>query len=320
MIGKSSVVFILFILLLSSGCASRPVFTMEVYKTPTPIQEPLDPFTAMPSLQPSLTDIAVSPTEPATLPTFPPPTAALPVDFSPILYGKKYDANTFFLLLGGVQGGKWITPEMAAANIQGTSEYDLYTFANENFPVLVDAPETSPIHPGQYFMGSEVSFGQFGMVGVAHGWPVRQGKAEELSPDNEIYRQVVLDWLKEAGVPDPQPGTLHIYRIDLEGDGTDEIFISAAHLDGSQHFTKSGDYSMLLMRRVVGNTAVTLPVIADIYQSREAEITYPRTYLPGNFIDLNQDGILEVVVDYQRWEGDGALVFQIEGPKITQIP
>jgi hypothetical protein len=118
----------------------------------------------------------------------------------------------------------------------------------------------------------------------------------------------------------PQQGILHIFRIDLEDDGVDEIFISASHLDDSQHTTRNGDYSIILMRKVAGNEAVTTPLIADIYRSKEAETTYPRTYTLANFMDLNQDGILEVVVDYHRWEEDGALIYPIQGQQITQVP
>jgi hypothetical protein len=130
----------------------------------------------------------------------------------------------------------------------------------------------------------------------------------------------VLDWLQEAGVDDPQLDSLHIFRVDLEGDGADEIFISASHLDDSQHTTRRGDYSTVLMRKVAGNEAMTVPLIADIYHSGEAEITYPRTYLLSNFIDLDQDGILEVVVGYHQWEKDGAIIFTVQGQQISQVP
>ena len=191
--------------------------------------------------------------------------------------------------------------------IQGTTEYDIHTSSLDMFQVLGYAPESTPIRPGQYTIGSDSTRADFGMLGVAHGWPVRKGQAQELSPENETYRQLVLDWLKEAGVADPQLGSLHIYRVDLEDDGTDEIFISATHLDDSQHTTRKGDYSIVLMRKVAGNEAMTVPLVADIYRSQEAETTYPRTYLLSNFIDLDQDGILEVVVDYHQWEEDGAI-------------
>jgi hypothetical protein len=34
---------------------------------------------------------------------------------------------------------------------------------------------------------------------------------------------------------------------------------------------------------------------------------------------LNQDGILEVVVAYQKWEGFGASVYQAAGRELRQV-
>jgi hypothetical protein len=321
MIGKARVLFTSVLLSIASGCTSKPVFTVEVYGTPTayelfPDSSPVTPndpvisATASPSPLPAV----------ETAPAFTLAAAALPVDFSPILYGEKYGANTFFFLLGGVQAGKWLTPEQAAALIQGTSEYDIHTSNQESFQVLGYAPEPTPIRPGQYTIGSDSTRDDFGMLGVKHGWPMRQGQVDELSPESETYKELVLDWLKQAGVADPQIGSLHIYRVDLEDDGVDEIFISASHLDDSQHTTRKGDYSIVLMRKVVGNEAVAVPLVADIYRSQEAETTYPHTYLLSNFIDLDQDGILDAVIDYHRWEEDGALIYIIHGQEVAQVP
>ncbi len=321
MAGKARVLFISILLSITAGCTSGPVFSVEIYATNTP-------YELSPAVSPATPDDPIIPTPASPIPLPPTETAALftvapvamPSDFSPILYGKKYDANTFFFLLGGVQAGKWLTPEQAASLIGGTSEYDIRTSALDEFQVLGYAPQSTPIHPDQYTLGTDSTRDDFGMLGVAHGWPVRQGQVEELSPENETYRQVVLDWLRSAGIADPQLGSLHIYRVDLEGDGVDEIFISATHLDDSQHLTRKGDYSIVLMRKVAGNEAMTVALIADIYRSRDAEITYPRTYLLSNFMDLDGDGILEVVVDHHGWENDGALIYTIHGQKVTQVP
>jgi hypothetical protein len=323
MTGKTRVLFICILLSLISGCTNTPVFSVEVYATPTsyelfPESSPVIPnhadipATAGPSAS------LVSPV--TTLSAFTQVPAAMPSDFSPILYGEKYDASTFFLLLGGVQAGKWLTPEQAAPLIQGTSEYDIHTSALDMFQVLGYAPESTPIRPGQYTIASDSTRDDFGMLGVAHGWPIRQERGEELSSENEMYKQIVLDWLKEAGVSDPQLGSLHIYRVDLENDGVDEIFLTATRLDENQHTTKAGDYSLVLMRKVSGNEAVTLPLVADLYRSKEAENTFPRTYLLSSFMDLDQDGILEVIIDYHRWEEDGAMIYTIHGQEASQVP
>jgi hypothetical protein len=74
------------------------------------------------------------------------------------------------------------------------------------------------------------------------------------------------------------------------------------------------------MRKVAGNDVITLPVVADIYLSRDAEITYPRTFSIANFIDLNQDGTMEVIVSYHRWEEDGAMIYTIHDQEIALVP
>lgn len=318
MTGKAKVLFLSFLLMsIVSGCTN---FSVEVYATPTASEQYPAYSTGTPYEpdDPAINTTLLPPA--ATLTAFTLAPATLPADFSPILYGKKYDANTFFFLLGGVQAGQWLAPGQAASFIQGTTEYDIHTASLDMFQVLGYAPESAPIRPGQYTVGSDSTRADFGMLGVAHGWLVRKGQAQELSPENETYRRLVLEWLKEAGVADPQLGTLHIYRVDLEGDGTDEIFISATRLDDSQHTTRRGDYSIVLMRKVAGSEAVTMPLIADIYRSQEAETTYPRNYLPSNFIDLDQDSILEVVVEYQQWEGEGAIIYTINGQEIAPVP
>jgi hypothetical protein len=157
------------------------------------------------------------------------------------------------------------------------------------------------------------------MVAVLDGWNVTKRATTELPADAKFYRQAVTDWLAGEGVALAQIGTLQILRVDLEGDGTDEVFISATHLDDSQHTTKAGDYSIILMRRVVGNDVVTTAIVKDVYRSKGPELTFPRTYTLANFIDLNQDGVLEVVLEIRAWEKFGASVFQINGQDAIEV-
>jgi hypothetical protein len=120
--------------------------------------------------------------------------------------------------------------------------------------------------------------GSTGFVGVLDGWAVTKRPVTELADGDQFYQQVVIDWLKVEGVSVPKVGSVHVYRVDIEGDGVDEVFVSAAHLDESQYATKAGDYSIVLMRQVIGNEAVTKLVVGDIYRSAEREMNFPYTY------------------------------------------
>jgi hypothetical protein len=223
-----------------------------------------------------------------------------------------------FLLLGGVEKKMWLTPDMSAARFTGPLQYDVHPFQGESVQLAIDALQFSPPSKG-YGIRTDTAVEGTGIVAVAQGWQVLRRNVEELASDNDFYKQAVIDWLTAKGVTSPQLGVLHVFRVDIEGDGVDEIFINATHLDESQHTTQAGDYSIILMRKVVGNDAVTLPIIGDIYDSQTPEVTYPATYSLGNFIDLNQDAVLEVVVDTQAWENFGAIIYQINNQDVNRV-
>lgn len=309
---------ILVMLFLSFSLIACSSFTFEVI-TPAPA------ISVTPTFTPWVEGTQMALASPTPFATFPPPEGEVtqvviekPVGFSPVLYGGKQYGSESFLLLGGASQDAWMTPEESVARFSGEVTYSLSNMTQEaKYFLWGKKPEVSTTCKN-YTIGSDAGLDEGGFVAVVDGWTVAKREVTELSSDSQLYQQAVIDWLKNEGVKDPQLGDLHIFRVDLEGDGSDEIFISAVHLDESQHTTKAGDYSVVLMRKVIGNDVVTKLVVGDVYDSKEQEITYPKTYALANFIDLNQDGTLEVVVSYQKWEGFGASVFQINEQDVTQ--
>lgn len=236
--------------------------------------------------------------------------------FSPVLYGLNF-GNPAFLLLGGVRGDVWLAPEIAVTRFSSPSEYDVYS-PNAQFQVMGDAPELNP-RCGVYFIGTNANLQGPGLVGVGKGWQITQRNVETLSSDNQLYQQVVSDWLAKAGISNPVIENLNILRVDIEGDGVDKVFISASHFkDESGHMTEAGDYSLVLMRKVLGNDVNTIDIVGDVYHSKESEMTFPFMYSLVSFMDLNQDGKLEVVIQIDRWEGLGAAIYQIDGQQVIQ--
>lgn len=301
---------ILACILILSACgatAAAPTVASESTAPPLPTLSLLPTFTPSPSPAPTLTS------------TITPIIMEKPTDFSPVVYGGKFYQTPFFLLLGGVSKEKWLAPEESVARFSGEATYSLHTLLQENkYFFWGTSPEFFPTSQS-YSIHTDADINEVGLLGVLDGWTITKRAVTGLSADGEFYQQAVLDWLTAEGISDPQLGVLHVFRVDIEGDGVDEIFISASHLDESQHTTKAGDYSVVLMRRVAGNDAVTVPIVGDVYHSQELEITYPITYSLINFIDLNQDGVLEVIVDTQKWENVGAIVYQINGQDVIQV-
>jgi hypothetical protein len=110
--------------------------------------------------------------------------------------------------------------------------------------------------------------------------------------------------------------------VDLEGDGVDEVLLSASYFKEKFAFlTETGAYSVVLLRKVVGNDTVTIPLVKDYYVSTnpEFEVSYPKTYTLADAVDLNGDGTLEVVVDVRRYEGGGAIVYRVDGQNVREV-
>lgn len=308
------------------GIETAPVSmaqTVEAGSSPTPIATftpvTLPTFSLSTNALPTVSFTTPTPSIRST-PTTTPTAVVLPANFSPVLLGKNNGVNTFFSLLGGVQAGKWLSADEAVAQITGASLYDVYAFTNGMHLVYGYAPaKSTPFSPG-YYLSTDADLNEAGMLGVAHGWQVTQRAVDELLFQNELYQQVVTDWLSQAGVADPQTGTMHIYRVDLEGDGTDEIFISDTLVE-SQHTAGPGDHSIILMRKVVGKEAVTIPILVDLYMYAKTGglQPFPCSYSITNFIDLNQDGVLDVMVEFGRWEGSGASLYEIDGETVEQV-
>lgn len=298
-----------------SACIQKPVFNIEV-EQPALAAEP----TASPTPLPAATEISLASPTPVVdfLPIGSPTPVVWPRDFSPVLYGgNRYDMS-FFLLLGGVSINEWLPTDASVARYGGEATYSLHTLTQlSKYFIWGKVPQYSPTC-GNYFIGTDPGLDEPGFVGVVDGWYVSKREATDLSTNRQLYEQAVVEFLTATGVTAPLPNTLQVFLVDIEGDGVDEVFISATHLDDSQHTTQAGDYSIVLMRKLIGNDAVTKLVVGDHYNSSQPEITYPRTYSLANFIDLNQDGVLEVIVDIQKWEGFGASVFQVNGQNVIQ--
>jgi len=268
------------------------------------------------------TAMPVSPTDapkPAVRET--PSPVPTPVEFSPILYRRFLSRFFEFQVVGGIQNERWLAANEVAEYVQPGQTFDIYApdgFAGE--ASLVDYGFfMQPLMCGTYYAGSDFSLDVPGLVGVARGWEVTSRPSQDLPVDTPVYQQAVGDWLVSQGIPQPDVRVTRVVRVDIEGDGVDEVFISASRfLDESGHNTELGDYSILLMRKVTGDRVITVPVVADVYSSPAAELTFSFTYLLVNFLDLNADGILEAIVDVSRWEGNGVLVFQVDGMNVTQ--
>ena len=321
---KNPLFYFLVVLLTSCNGVSSPI------STPTPNTGSSATTMAVKVSSPvgSAVEVAVSPTVlplqtnvPATASPMPSPVNSPTIaqvnqqPYAAIL-ARMYPGS--FVLLGGTENGKWLSPETVAPQLSDGEMYHIYGVDGPTGSAKGKTPGYDQFCQGYLVETDSYPFGGRA-VGVTGNWDVMPRLAQEISTDNATYVEVLKTWLVGQNIPEPVVEIDQILRVDIEGDGTDEILISASHfVEPTGHSVALGDYSLVVMRKVIGNSVVTIPIIADYYY-QEVEIQFPLTYAALFVADLNADGTLEILVGVERWEGTGVLVYEVEGTNIQMI-
>lgn len=148
-------------------------------------------------------------------------------------------------------------------------------------------------------------------------------KAEIISPDDDTCRKIARDFLKGRGIKGKDLRDMfvsQIVKVDLEGDGVDEVFISVQSSENylSDFWSKESGalYSYLLMRKLVNGK----PQIFVLYgeQFRESgDADFTMLFKVAGFWDLDRDGVLEIVVSGEYYEGFGLGIYSFDGERFV---
>ena len=223
-----------------------------------------------------------------------------------------------FFLVGGSQDGNWIGAGDVGDILEENTDFQLHTaFENEGW--ITGRHIVHEHICDQYFINTEPFAISQSAVGVAGDWPLRPRAVTEIPTKNEIYKTALAAWLVEQSPSQPIPMINKIWRVDVDGNGTDEVFLNATRfVEPTGHNVEPRDYSVVLMRTVIGSDVVTVKLAGDYY-SEAVENQFPLTYTLEFIGDLNADGQMEVVVGVSRWEGTGVMVFEIDEDEVQLV-
>jgi len=147
-----------------------------------------------------------------------------------------------------------------------------------------------------------------------------------------FYVEAVRDFLKARGIADPKVRITRILRVDLDGDGEEEVLNSATNYfseDKSDHSAapfpeapiespRRGSYSVVILRRVVAGKVQTQLVAGEVYLKPDESVA-PNVYQVIVVLDLNGDGKLEVIVHSFYYEGSQTTIYRCELDKIKAV-
>lgn len=226
-------------------------------------------------------------------------------------------------VLGGVKDGRWLDADETAALATGRIPYRLFSGSRltAEFTGTITPFNSDPCpYPRVPHLGPELT----DTIGVAGDWDVAPRAPDSLNLGMPEYVSMVEGILTETGAASPEVILTEVLRIDLEGDGIDEVLVSASRLYGMREAghvipeVQAGDYALVALRKEVEGEVKTL--IVDLN-------AYPETLIPGYFwlptvltlLDLNGDGDLEIVVEQLAFEGRIIEVYEVNGAEVKMV-
>jgi hypothetical protein len=224
-------------------------------------------------------------------------------------------------LIGGVQNGKWIKADEVGAKLKDVQKFSLYDLNGSTSQITTSKIEKGDENdPCSDFWSAETSSkAERGIAIVSTTWNVMPRIPKAISLNDAIYVKIVRGILKSKGIKNPQVKITQAYKIDLEGDGKDEVVIAAnRYAQGITPSASAGDYSFLLVRKIIGGRVQNI-FISEEYYPKAKDSAVPGDNHISAIADLNGDGVMELVTYGGYYEGSGSMVFEIKGNKATSV-
>jgi len=233
-------------------------------------------------------------------------------------------------LFGAIADGKWIKAAEAAKSIANEVTYRVYGLT-ESLGEAKGAkakPEDVPCEETLFVALSNKP--EKGVIALAAPWNALPRKPRMADPTQKVYIDAVRDFLKTKGIEQPKVKIDSILRIDLDGDGEEEVLISATNYfrkdDHVPMRSPAGSYSVVLLRRVVAGNVETqlvegefLPKAYPTPTESDASFNAPNAYKVMGTFDLDGDGKLEIVVHSQYYEGEMTTIYKCDPKKADAV-
>lgn len=231
-------------------------------------------------------------------------------------------------LFGAISNGKWIKADETAKLIGDETTYRVYGLTQ----ALGEAKAGKPTRPEGLPCEETLTVSlspkpENGVIAIAATWNALPRKPKVIDPTQKGYVDVVRDFLETKEIKQPKVKIDSILRVDLDGDGEEEVLISAANYFGKADRipmrSPAGSYSMVLLRRAVAGKVETQLVAGEFhpraYVSKEDSFDAPSIYKVIATLDLDGDGKLEVVVGSNYYEGEEITIYRCDPKKVETL-
>jgi hypothetical protein len=225
---------------------------------------------------------------------------------------------------GAISDGKWVKADETAKLIGDETTYRVYGLTR----ALGEAKGGKPTEPEgvpceEIWAVSLSPKPENGVIAIAAPWNALPREPKVIDTTQKVYVDAVRDFLQTKEIDQPKVKIDNIVRVDLDGDGEEEVLISATNYfrkdESVPMRSPAASYSMVLLRRVVAGKVETQLIAGEFhpkaYVSKEGSFDAPSIYKVIATLDLDGDGKMEIVVDSHYYEGGETTIYRCDPKK-----
>ena len=229
-------------------------------------------------------------------------------------------------LFGAISDGKWIKADETAKLIGDETTYQVYGLTQALGDAKAGKPKPEGAPCDETLTVSLSPETEKGVIAIAAPWNALPRKPQVTDPTQKVYVEAVRDFLKTKGIEQPEVKIDNILRVDLDGDGEQEVLIGATNYfrkdESVPMRSPAASYSMVLLRRVVARKVETQLIVGEFYpkaypkaKQEEGSFDAPNAYKVIATLDLDGDGKMEVVIHSHYYEGGETTIYRCDPKK-----
>jgi hypothetical protein len=228
---------------------------------------------------------------------------------------------TLGAVLGGFKDGKFVNAEIAGKALAEGEELTLFGFdveAKGSSLKVTKVSEPDEVCPKYYPVQTDKKVSSGVALSSNARWNATPRLPTKINLNSRVYRKIVRDFLRSKGIRNPKVRIEQAFRVDLEGDGQDEVIIQATNYVNFGPSAKKGDYSFVMVRKIVGKKVKNILMVGD-FVTKDIEFGAPERYKISAIADLDLSGKMEIVLFGEYYEGSWAAAYQIKNNEAKAI-